>query len=225
MSLDRRAIARRRSPPGRARHEPVAVLLAAGASRRLGFNKALLSDRGAPLVVGRIRALKAAGLRDIRVVVGRDWLRVARTVRRAGARPVRNPDWRAGMAGSLAKGLGDTPPGTRCLIAAVDQYRLRAEDYRRIVARTDAAGLRASAAASPGGAGVPVMLPARWRAPLLRARPDPDHGARRLLRARARAVNVSALPRARDDLDRPADLRPGRHRVPRDAHDPHNRHS
>lgn len=82
------------------------VILAAGTGSRFGGTKQLLNVEGKPLVQHVIDAAAAAGLDEIIVVLGHDAERVRARIRLPEtARTVENPDFRDGLATSLAAGL------------------------------------------------------------------------------------------------------------------------
>ena len=87
-----------------------AVILAAGASSRMGEAKALLSDpEGRPFVARLVRSLAAAGIEDIVVVTGRDHEAIVQAVEddRPPVRPrfSRNADPARGQLSSLWVGM------------------------------------------------------------------------------------------------------------------------
>lgn len=87
-----------------------AVLLAAGAGRRLGLGpKALLTYRGTTLVEYLAAVLRDGGCDDVVIVLGS----AAKTVRAAtdlsGYRVVDNPEWDAGLSTSLRVGVTAAP--------------------------------------------------------------------------------------------------------------------
>lgn len=102
------------------------VVLAAGRARRmeLGF-KLLLPWRDGVVVLGPVEAALAAGLDPVVVVTGHRADEVRRAVRGgldAGAdrlRFVHNPDHAGGLAGSLARGIGEVRERTDAPAAAV----------------------------------------------------------------------------------------------------------
>ncbi len=98
----------------------MAVVLAAGASSRMGRPKALLPVGGRPLVCAHVDALRAVGL-EVRVVVGAHADRVARALAGADAARVPNPDWASeGPAGSLARAIADLAPDRTVVVTPVD---------------------------------------------------------------------------------------------------------
>jgi len=82
-----------------------AIILAAGASERLGRPKALLDWHGKPIIAHIVDVVLASPARPVVVVLGAH----AEQVRPAlGSRPVQmviNPDWREGMSTSVRAGL------------------------------------------------------------------------------------------------------------------------
>ena len=102
-----------------------ALLLAAGESTRMGRPKALLPWHGATLVEYQVRALAAAGVSRIVVVLGHNPVEVAPAVRGAdGLRMLINPDYAKGKTTSIKAGLREVGRGTLgVLLLAVDQPR------------------------------------------------------------------------------------------------------
>lgn len=83
----------------------VAILPAAGASRRMGRPKLLLPFQGGPLVAGVVEALRGGGVDEIVLVTApgdeplRDW------ARQAGVTVTVNPDPERGMLSTLQEGI------------------------------------------------------------------------------------------------------------------------
>lgn len=101
----------------------VAIILAAGASSRMGRAKALLPWRDTTLLGHEIEVLREAGVSQIAVVIGMHAQQIRRAV--PVAMPfVFNPRWAQGRATSLAKGasvLKREPAPEAILIQNVDQ--------------------------------------------------------------------------------------------------------
>ena len=101
--------------------ELTAIITAAGASRRMGTHKALLSWRGRPLVAYQVETLREAGFEAIAVVTGAEADAVAAATPDE-ATLVHNADWPTGRSGSIetaAEALPDDPHAV--LVVAVDQ--------------------------------------------------------------------------------------------------------
>ena len=105
----------------------VAILLAAGDSRRMGTPKALLAWQGRPLLEHQVDVLCRSGVAGCIVVLGRDADRLAPLVTappgaEGRVRIVRNPRPEEGRASSVRAGLEAlAAPAGALLFASVDQ--------------------------------------------------------------------------------------------------------
>ena len=177
------------------------MLLAAGEGTRLGGPKALVEVAGTRLVDRGVALLREGGTAPVVVVTG------AVDVPLLGVITVHNPDWRSGMASSLAAGLGAVPDRcTAAVIALVDQPLIGPDVVRRLVAaHLDGAGI--AVASYQGRLRNPVLL-ARSEWADVMALATGDVGARPYLSAhpdRVTAVECGDIGRP-DDVDTPEDL-------------------
>ena len=104
----------------------VALLLAAGESRRMGQLKALLPWRGAPLLSHQVSALRQAGADRVIVVVGHQADHLKPLLEgQEGVEWVVNPDYLQGKTTSIKAGLATIGEGQTevLLILNVDQPR------------------------------------------------------------------------------------------------------
>jgi molybdenum cofactor cytidylyltransferase len=93
------------------REHVVAIILAAGASRRMGRPKQLLPVAGRPLVQHAVDAAAGAAVDEIVIVLGHEAEAVRAAVALPGnARVVVNGDHAAGQSTSLASGLAAAGP-------------------------------------------------------------------------------------------------------------------
>jgi len=105
----------------------VAILLAAGESRRMGAAKALVDWRGRPLIAHQLDALHRSRIDECIVVLASEAPRLLPMVEprfRPGwrARAVRNPRPEEGRSASIRVGLGALlGPADMLLVASVDQ--------------------------------------------------------------------------------------------------------
>jgi len=113
------------------------VILAAGASSRMGTPKALLAYQGESFLDRSIR-LFASVCAPVIVVVGFDADLIQSGIQRAAeATFVRNPDPARGMLSSLQTGLRHVPPGTeRVLFTLVDHPQVGPATIRAIATET-----------------------------------------------------------------------------------------
>lgn len=134
----------------------VAVILAAGESRRMGEPKQLLPFAGKPMIQCVIDALAAADERLI--VLGYRADEIAGKIH--GATIVKNPNWAAGMFTSVQAGLRALPAKTKCvLIALADQPKLHAKTVRTLLDKFTSKILVPSFG---GRQGHPLLLSARY---------------------------------------------------------------
>ncbi|MDR7161806.1 nicotine blue oxidoreductase [Arthrobacter sp. BE255] len=129
-----------------------AVVLAAGAGRRLGKGpKALLPYRGRPLVESIAGALLDGGCREVVVVLGAGAADVASIAELDRYRTVVNMDWQSGMGSSFLLGNAAADPRDHLLIALVDQPGLTLRTVGRLLA-AHRPGRITAAAYGDGGA-------------------------------------------------------------------------
>ncbi|HEX4705797.1 MAG TPA: NTP transferase domain-containing protein, partial [Pseudonocardiaceae bacterium] len=90
---------------GKGKGDVAGLLLAAGAGRRMGMPKALVSHGGRLFVESAADVLTDAGCRPVVVVLGARADTVRARARLAGCVLVDNPDWPEGMGSSVRVGL------------------------------------------------------------------------------------------------------------------------
>jgi len=136
-----------------------AVILAAGASERMGRPKALLPwTGGETLVEYQVAQLLAAGVEVVVVVVGDDADRIIPLVSRDGVEPIVNERWREGRAGSVRVGTAAVPRDTdTALIVNVDQPRPAAV-YRALLDAHIAGAAQVTRPVHAGAHGHPIVL-------------------------------------------------------------------
>lgn len=112
----------------------VAIILAAGESRRMGVSKQLLPFAGKPMLECVIDAFTTPKVDEILVVLGYRADAIARHLGRA--RRVDNPDYKAGMFTSVQAGLRELPAGTKLvLLGLCDQPRLQCATVEKLIGR------------------------------------------------------------------------------------------
>lgn len=172
-----------------------AIVLAAGASRRLGRPKQQVVIAGETLLDRTVRVVREASLSSIIVVVreppARAWL--ARDVR-----VVFNDAADEGIASSIRCGVASASEcnAVGAVILACDQPALSAAHLRKLVLDRS----RLTASAYGDCVGIPAYFPESFFASLLRLRGD--QGARQILKA-AHAIEAEELQL---DIDTEQDL-------------------
>jgi molybdenum cofactor cytidylyltransferase len=177
-----------------------AIVLAAGASRRLGSPKQLLSMRGRPLVRVIAEEALASSCAAVAVVTGAHADATRDALAGLQVACVHNPNWAEGIASSIRAGVTYAAPFDAALLMVCDQPRLDRTHLDRL-AGAFVAGAVASRYA--GVLGVPAVF-GRALFPLLFGLRG-DKGAREVLRG-ARPLAAIEWPDGAFDLDVPADL-------------------
>lgn len=195
--------------PDRGEARMAAVVLAAGASRRLGEPKQLLPIEGESLLRRSARLAVEAGCEPVFVVLGFEAERMRGELAGLGVEAVLNQDWPEGMGSSLRRGVAAAmavrPEVDGVLAMVCDQPFLTAEHLRGLLARHRAGGKGITASFYRGKAGVPAVFARRFFAELLDL--QGDRGARGILEAHADEVETIAWPEGEVDIDRPEHLR------------------
>jgi CTP:molybdopterin cytidylyltransferase MocA len=182
-----------------------AIVLAAGASRRLGQAKQLVEIDGEPLLRRVVRAVLATRPHDAVVVLGHDADRIAVPLAGMAVRLLSITDADEGMSASLRAGVAALHADCAgALVVLTDQPALGADHLEAICAAWRAAPAHAVASAYAGVIGVPALLPRAWFGDI--ATLTGDAGARALLRARRHEVVTVAAPALARDIDTPGDI-------------------
>jgi molybdenum cofactor cytidylyltransferase len=176
-----------------------AVILAAGASTRLGQPKQLIRIAGETLLDRAVRIAGEAGCLPVIVVVGAALPEVVTRTTLLGAIKVVNREWRLGMSTSIGRGVeilqAIAPESRGVLLMTCDQPAVTSQHIRALIGSEE---ITASAYAERRG--VPAYFP-RSRFSDLRELTG-DFGARELLK-QARTI---ALPGGEVDIDTVTDL-------------------
>lgn len=188
-----------------------AIVLAAGASTRMGRPKALIRWRGSTFLEHAIERASAAGCDPIVVVTGATEL-----ITRPGVVATHNPDWRdgqlssvqAGIRALLAAALASSPPATACLVLTVDRPAVTQATVDALVAAWRDAPDAVWQPRHEGRSGHPLLYPADLLGALLAL--SPTSSARELVRspavqARRRWLEVDD-PGVVFNVDAPSDL-------------------
>lgn len=179
---------------------PAAIVLAAGASTRMGRPKALLVHDGRPFV--RCVVDLAAGCAPILVVTGA----VDLDLDVHPAIRIHNPAWPQGQLSSLQRGLAELGEPAGLLVLTVDRPHIRPSTVVALLAAFAGAPGCIWQPAHAGRNGHPILYPAALL-PALRGLPA-DASPRDLLARHAdlrRSLPVDD-PAVLDNLDRPEDL-------------------
>jgi molybdenum cofactor cytidylyltransferase len=179
-----------------------AVVLAAGASTRMGTQKLLLPVGGEPLVRRAVKAVCDAGFDEVLTVLGSEHDAVRSALDGLPIRYAHNPNFLSGMGGSFRIAVENLTDSEAAMFALADQpfvtsaeYRTVLEAYRR--SKSPIVSVRY------GEVTAPPHLFTREFFPELAAL---EHGARPVLqRHRDRTTILTFPPGLLADVDTPAD--------------------
>ena len=182
------------------------LLLAAGASARLGQPKQLLLHHGQPLVRHMAQLALDLGAGPVAVVTGANAGAVGAALHGLQVRILHHTNWQTGMAGSLKLGveqLAATCPDA-LLVLLTDQPHVSYALLQQLIAQ--AVSTKKGIIASEYGAvrGVPVLFRPAYFAALQTL--TGDTGARKLIQQYPHDVATVPFPEGNIDLDTPDDL-------------------
>jgi molybdenum cofactor cytidylyltransferase len=186
-----------------------AIILAAGASLRLGQPKQLVLRNGETLLERAIHFALESGAAPVIVVLGAHHEQISTSINFKDATAIVNPHWEQGIATSIHAGLKAVerlaPASSGALILPCDQLRL-SPDHLRALRSAFAMQPEPSIAASSyaGTLGIPAVFP-RAAFPQLLALQG-DKGARALLLNPPCPVIKVPFAGGEIDIDEPADL-------------------
>lgn len=182
-----------------------AIVLAAGASVRMGRPKALLRVEGKTFVRRILDTLHAGGVHDVVVVLRSGHTETSTEVITGGGRVVVNARADDGQLSSLVAGLDavDAPGVDAALVTLVDVPLIRSSTVRALIERAAQRTAPVIRATYRGEHGHPVVFTSAVFEAIRHA--DPAVGAKAVLRA-VRVENVEVDdPFVIRDVDTPAD--------------------
>lgn len=160
-----------------------AVVLAAGASVRLGLPKQLVRLGEETLLERAVRVAREAGCSPVVVVLGAFAVEIRAACSLGNALVVVNEDWGSGMGGSIGVGVRALSGVDGCLVMTCDMPAVSASHLLELMRDGEVV-----ASAYAGRRGVPAYFPVGLFAELMELRGD--EGARGLLLS-ARCVELA----------------------------------
>lgn len=181
------------------------LVLAAGASTRLGQPKQLVQLGGQPALHRVVSNCVAVAGNAVTVVIGANARDLTRLLGRSPASMIVNRHWEEGIAASIRCGLATLPPTCDAvLIVLGDQVAITVDDLKRLVSAWKEQEGVVAAAVYERHVGVPAIFPRLCFTELAQLRGD--QGARLILERNSHRLVRVPMPNAAVDLDTPEDL-------------------
>ena len=184
---------------------PHILVLAAGASTRLGQPKQLVKLAGRPALHIVVSNAVAVAGHAVTVVVGAQAREMTHLLAHSPASVIVNRHWEEGMGSSLRFGVASLPPACQAVMVLLgDQVAVTADDLKRLMSAWKGEESMIAASVYDQRVGVPAIFPRVCFSELSELRGD--QGARKILeRNNYRLVRVP-MSNASIDLDTPEDL-------------------
>ena len=184
---------------------PGLIVLAAGASKRMGRPKQLLPWKGRTLLRHACETALATSLRPIVVVLGCEGEACERELAGLDVCHVLNSEWSKGMGTSVASGIAALercePQASGALLMLVDQPDLTPSFLESILDRWSEGDNVIVATQYAEGGGVPALFSRSFFRDLRAL--DSDRGARQIIARGGAAVTLIQSPDELRDLDTP----------------------
>jgi len=183
-----------------------AVVLAAGASTRMGTPKQLLRFEGQTLLRRAALAALGAGCRPVVVVTGANAARARGELRGLGVLEVENELWETGMASSVRAGVGAVvgSDAGAVVLTLCDQPHVTSEIINTLIEAHRATGRGVVASEYGEGFGVPALFGRPLFDELMRL--EGAAGAKQVIRSHAREAHFLPFPEGETDVDTPEDF-------------------
>ncbi len=183
------------------------LLLAAGASLRMGTSKQLLVVDGEPLLLRSVHAALEASS-DVTVVLGANAHAHRVVLRDLSIRVVDHPGWELGMGSSLKAGLkaivAANPAVTEVIVMLCDQPKVGGTHLKAILNEASRSNQEIIASRYHDTLGVPALFKASVFSELLKL--SDEAGASKLIRNHPEKVEAVDFPDGAIDLDTPDDV-------------------
>ena len=185
-----------------------AIVLAAGASTRLGQPKQLLQIHGESLLHRTVRLAGETGCAPIFAVLGFEADRMVRELGGLDVKVVNNPQWKAGMGSSLHCGMEalmqENQLPEQVLLLLSDQPKLSGAILLALMRKSADMGSLIVASSYTGRLGVPAIFRKQQYSELLNV--NGDKGAREVIQRHLDQTASIDFPEGAIDIDTVQDL-------------------
>jgi molybdenum cofactor cytidylyltransferase len=183
------------------------IILAAGASTRMGQPKQLLQYNDANLVQHAIDEALAAGAQKVLVVLGSGAEKISEQINKKQANVLYNKNWEEGIASSIREGLQQSLLLSASVDAVIlmvcDQPYVNAALLKSLVNQHIESGKHIVASQYKDTLGTPVLFHKSFYPELLKLKGD--NGAKKILMDNKELVQAVRFPLGDIDIDNMAD--------------------
>lgn len=183
-----------------------AIILAAGASTRMGKSKQLLPVNGQPLLIHTVQTARQADVKNVVVVLGANHEEHEASLKGLAVDIVINPNWQRGMGSSLKAAtnhvLAEHPAVDAVVMLVCDQPGITPAHLNTLIRQHKKSLSPVVASYYADTAGVPALFHKSTFQELLNL--DDRQGAQKIIRQQAN-LSVVNFPAGAIDLDTPED--------------------
>ncbi|WP_058999133.1 nucleotidyltransferase family protein [Leptolyngbya sp. NIES-2104] len=181
------------------------VLLAAGASSRMGTAKQLLPYQGRSLLRYMAEVALASRCSSVVVVLGAHVDRTRLEIRDLPVQTIENPHWSSGVGSSIQAGVQQitAQPLDAIIVMLCDQPLVTSANLNQLIESYQATQPSVIASAYADTLGVPALFSHQLFPDLLRL--SPNEGAKHLIKQYRDRVDSISFPKGAIDLDTPED--------------------
>ena len=184
------------------------IILAAGASRRMGRPKQLLPINGQPLLLRVVEEALSSPVTHVMVVLGSNHESHGELLETYPVHLVNNPDWHKGIGTSIRRGVDEMNSKVKNLDAVLimvgDQPAIRFEYLSHMINTYQRSSSLAIASGYAGTYGVPALFDKTLFDELRNL--NDEQGAKAILSSRRNEILVLDCPEGELDLDTPEDV-------------------
>lgn len=185
----------------------VSIILAAGASSRMGTSKQMLDIQGEPMLVRTVKTVLTCQPKDIVVVLGSEAVYHTKLLKGLQTNIIENPSWNNGIGSSIKKGLAHaltiSPTIDAVLFLVCDQPYLTGELVNTFITYNGNKSI--CSAYYDGSPGVPALFTKKHFNEILALE---DHqGAKKVIQNHLDDTAFIDFPKGMIDLDTPDDYR------------------
>jgi molybdenum cofactor cytidylyltransferase len=184
-----------------------AIILAAGASTRMGTPKQLLMLQGKSLLRRVTETAIAADCSPVVVVLGAGSDRIRDEVSHLPVKIVENPEWRTGMGSSVRSGIhtlhNTAPEVDAAILLLCDQPFVTVQTMHQLILHYRLTQQPIVASTYQGIVGVPTLFDAKFFGELSSL--SQAEGARAMIQRHQDSVVTVEFPQGAIDIDTPSD--------------------